>query len=318
MMSRILGNHPDIFSFQELHFFDELLPPQTPETAIDAASAIKLYATLMAIQRNGYFGSRDTKPFLEEASARITENKPQVMMDVYSLFLTAETKHQRKNIPCEQTPQNVFAIDSILKHLPDSRILVMVRDPRAVLFSQKYKWKRRELSGGKIPFWEMVRSRVNYHPVTISRIWKSVMTNASLYQTNPRVMFVKYEDLIADAGKTVRRICQFCNIEYHPSMTDIPVVGSSATADSGTQRGIDSGKAEQWRKGGLSETEIKICQDLNSAIMQDFGYEVMKVTPGALPVLIQKISFPFRLFAAAMLNLKRLRDPVKVFRKIFG
>jgi hypothetical protein len=315
MMSRILGNHPNVFSFQELHYFDEIMPPAKAEQAIAVDQAIKQYTTLMAIQRNGYFGSRNTDAFLDEAREVIGKAGTLTHISLLQLFLNNEAARNGKSIPCEQTPQTFFAAANILKNLEGSKVIVMVRDPRAVLFSQKYKWKRRSLSGGKIPFWEMVRSRVNYHPITISKIWRSVMTEAGKLSQHPKVLFVKYEDLIAKPEDVIRQVCAFAEIEFEKEMTDIPVVGSSASSDNPSQRGIDSSKKEQWQNGGLSDAEISLCQEINGSLMQQFGYDIKNVKASPVAVSALRILFPFRLALAAMFNLKRLKDPMRVIRK---
>ena len=131
MMSRILGNHEEVFSFQELHFFDEQL--QSKE--ITNEGAIKLYAKLCSIQRNGYFGNHSTEPFYEEAKNALGELNDFSEIEVYKKFIFDETKRNHKSIPCKQTPQNIFSLNEILANFNDARVVVMVRDPREVLLS---------------------------------------------------------------------------------------------------------------------------------------------------------------------------------------
>ena len=316
MMSRILGNHPNVFSFQELHYFDEIMPPAKAEQVIAADQAIKQYATLMAIQRNGYFGSRKTDAFVAEATEKIGQAGALTHIGLLELFLKNEAARNGKSIPCEQTPQTIFSAADVLNRIEGSKVIVMVRDPRSVLFSQKYKWKRRSLSGGKIPFWEMVRSRVNYHPITISKIWRSVMTETKKISEHPNVLMVRYEDLIAHPEATIKHVCAFAGIEFVNEMTDIPVVGSSAASDNPAQRGIDSSKKEQWQNGGLSDAEISLCQEINGTLMQQFGYDIQNVKASPVAVSALRILFPFRLALAAMFNLKRLKDPMRVIKKL--
>lgn len=46
----------------------------------------------------------------------------------------------------------------------------MVRDPRDVLLSQKYKWKIRFLGANNIPYREVLRCWANYHPIAIAKL----------------------------------------------------------------------------------------------------------------------------------------------------
>jgi hypothetical protein len=317
-MSRILGNHPDVFAFQELHFFDEILPPVQPSSIPGSKRGAKIFALLCAIQRNGYFVKRTISPYLEEAGKLLVDFPRLNYINIYRTFLEYETVLNGKKIPCEQTPQNIFALGEIFEYMPDSKVIVMIRDPREVLLSQKNKWKRRKLSGGKIPFLESVRSRINYHPVTMSKIWKSAMTAAVAYENHPEVLFVKYEDLIFHAESVIKNVCAHTGITFNPDMLNIPVVGSSNFSDAGGKLGIDKTKTGQWQKGGLSDAEIQICQNVCGDLMSHFGYESTAVISGKINMAWYKLSLPFSLGLATLFNLKRLKNPRKMLKRITG
>lgn len=317
MMSRILGNHDLVFSFQELHFFDELTTSSTVFAETEKQEALKLFAILLSIQRDGYFGSRKTAPFIEEAQAALNAETGHSKSEVYKQFLYYETKREHKSIPCDQTPQNIFSIDQIIRIFPDARIIAMVRDPREVLLSQKFKWKRRKLSGGKIPLIESIRSRINYHPVTISKIWRSVMLQINKYESLPNLLVIRYEDLIRTPETTIQKVCVHIGIGFQSSMLDIPVVGSSNFSDS-NNRGIDSAKSKQWEKGGLSMTEIEICQRINSGLMKQYHYDPVETGASPISVWAYKISRPFRMSMAVFFNLHRLKDPKAVLKRLRG
>lgn len=315
MMSRIMGNHNEVFSFQELHFFDELCTD--PFAPISEQKAIDLFALLCAIQRKGYFGDRNATPFFEEAKRIVGSADVSTPIGVYRLFCDHETKNNRKSISCKQTPQNVFALHHLLKAFPDCRVIIMVRDPREVLLSQKNKWKRRQLSGGAIPFWESVRARLNYHPVTISKLWKAAVSEGLHYADHPAVMTVRYEELIEDPESVVKKICLHTGVAYHPSMTDIPVVGSSNFNDT-AKRGVDRTKKGQWNRGGLNASEIEICETINGRIMEKYHYQKSGVKGNFLQSTCYRFSMPFRLALALLFNLKRLKNAPKYLKRFFS
>ncbi|MFM7903377.1 MAG: sulfotransferase family protein [Bacteroidota bacterium] len=315
MMSRILGNHSSIFAFQELHFFDELASAENASKPISKEKSIELLSVLKSIQREGYFGPRDWKRYAEESETQLigTALTP---MDLLLGFLTRESMLHGKLIPCEQTPQTVFALDALLQHVPTARVILMVRDPREVLLSQKGKWKRRKLSGGNIPFWESVRSRINYHPETISRIWKSTYNEALQHIHDNRVLSIRYEDLTEQPEQIVKRICNHLGIEFESSMLDVPKVGSSNAADQTLERGIDKGRRGKW-KSGLNRSEVAICERANRELMLHFGYELSGENGNAIQMALYRLLLPFQLVLALMMNLKRLRNIRKAFRRLF-
>ncbi len=303
MMSRILGNHPEIFSFQELHYFDELLPDPRQEITLEKAT--KLYATLCSIQRNGYFAKREPEQFRSEAEKALQLSEDLNGLSVYEKFLTEKTREQGKSIPCEQTPQNIFSSNILLKAFSKAFIIIMVRDPRAVLLSQKNKWMRRTLSGGKIPLREAIRTRINYHPVTISRLWKSVMQESLKLSDNKWVMLIRYEDLVENPESTIQQLCNKIGISFDNKMLQIPITGSSNTGDVPSNTGIDVSRTHQWETGALNDAEIGICQDLNRDIMEQFGYVPKNVNANTLMIIGYKLMLPFQLILIAMVNVKR-------------
>lgn len=317
MMSRILGNHADVFTFQELHFFDEQLNGSA-DIKIDHWSAVKMYARLCSIQRNGYFGNHNPAPFIKEAEKVFGEAVQHKALTVYKSFLINEAAAHSKKIPCEQTPQNIFALDEILKLIPESKVIVMVRDPREVLLSQKFKWKRRRLSGGKIPFFESLRSRINYHPVTISKIWSAAIREGIKYKEDKRVLHVQFEKLLENPAKVITEVCQHLDISFSKAMLDIPVIGSSNKIDSKNEKGIDSNRKGQWNQGGLNDTEIAICEKINKSLMEQLGYERSFKKSNFLMQGWYFLSMPARLILSLLFNLKRLKNPSRLFKKLKG
>lgn len=315
MMSRILGNHSSVFAFQELHFFDELASAENASKPISKEKSIELLSLLKSIQREGYFGPRNWKRFAEESESEL-KGPALSSMELLLGFLSKESKLNGKSIPCEQTPQTVFALDALLHHIPTARVVLMVRDPREVLLSQKGKWKRRKLSGGDIPFWESVRSRINYHPETISRIWKSTYNEALQHIQDNRVLCVRYEDLTEQPELLVNRICKHLGIEFEPSMLDVPKVGSSNAADQSMERGIDKGRRGKW-KTGLNRSEVAICERANRDLMLHFEYELSGERGNVIQLALYRLLLPFQLGLALMMNLKRLRNIRKAIKKFF-
>jgi len=308
MMSRILGNHKEVFSFQELHFFDEQLPREGFNNTPRKEEAVKLFATLCAIQRHGYFGSRDYTLFRDEALFTLNTGVPVKYSEVFEKFLVTETARNHKSIPCEQTPQTVYFIDQVLNSYEYAKVIVMVRDPRAVMLSQKYKWKRRKLSGGQIPLRESIRAYINYHPIAISKIWNRVMQTASEYKKHPSVLFVKYEDLIQNPKMIIEKVCKHCGINFEESLLNVPVVGSSSNPDNITKQGIDNSRLQEWENGGLNNTEIQICQQINGSLMDYWGYNPKSVKSNMFLSTWYDVSLPFRLGLALLFNLKRLKN----------
>lgn len=321
MMGRILGNHEEVFTFGELHFFGQLWSPaQTTEW--NESDILELASELFCLQRIGYRKQGDPQQFQEDARKLcdwigVHTNSP---TDLFHAFLRYESNLKGKSIPCDQTPRNVFYIDEILKVYPQARIINMIRDPRDVLLSQKRKWKRRFLGGSDLPLIESLRDWVNYHPITISKIWHSAVKAADQFSDNEKVHIVYFEGLLKSPEKTVAGICDFAEIEYKSSMLEVPQVGSSVDVDNPTETGINPNRAGNWSSsnmhgGKLNTSEIYINQKLNSKLMKKHNYEIMKITPNIFRLLIDLLTFPIKIVLAFLSNLDRIKNIRETIRR---
>ena len=321
LMGRILGNHDDVWTFGELHFYGQLWSP-APAVVLDTDLATELFAKLLCIQREGYRTHGQYSSYLKEARAFCqglsgTQFHP---AELFSAFLSYETSKNGKSIPCDQTPRNVFYIDEILKQYPQAKIVNMIRDPRDVLQSQKRKWKRRFLGGTDLPLKETIRDWINYHPITISRIWRTAVTAADIFSDNENVKNVYFEKLLADPVATIKEICEHVEISFSPTMLDVPQVGSSVDADKPTETGINPRRAGQWHNENiqldvLNSSEVYINQKLNTELMKKHNYTPIFIRPNYLRLMLSLLSFPLKVLFALLFNLDRVKNLRETLRR---
>lgn len=136
MMANILENHPEVFKFHELHFFEELWTPEEREELLTIAEAVNLTARLLSAQRHDYI-FKDTGRYVDEAEQIIQtiDSNSLKSINVYEAFLSYEVSRNNCKIACENTPRNVFYIGEILDTFPNAKIINMVRDPRDILLT---------------------------------------------------------------------------------------------------------------------------------------------------------------------------------------
>ena len=309
MMGRILEKHSDVFTFHELHFFEQLWTAQEQNDRISANEAELLSAKLLCIQRDGYLNQTNSNRFLLEAQELVaqvdTENLTSA--NIFKKFLLYESAKNNKSVPCEQTPRNVFYINEILKLYPGAKIINMIRDPRDVLLSQKRKWKRRFLGAREIPLQEAIRSKINYHPIIISKLWNSSICAGDKYYNHERVYSLHFEELLQKPEIKVKEICKFIGISFNQSLLQVPQIGSSSGLDQPDRKGIDSTKAKQWQKGGLSETEVFLCQQITKILREKHGYCSTPTKSNLLELIYSLISLPIQLTLILLVNVKRMR-----------
>ena len=198
MLGLMLHNHPMVYTFLELHFFDRLWDPRDRYRPVSRHKAIELAQKLSG--RGRRWGN--TKRYFLGNSAYnpdvVDIESPHNLypVDIYKAFLRANTLEYGKAIPCEQTPNYVFYLREILEALPKARVVNIVRDPRDVLLSQKNRWRRYYHGSSKVAAREALRIWVNYHPISTSWLWRAAVKQAMLFEGHPRVYSVRFEDIL--------------------------------------------------------------------------------------------------------------------------
>ncbi|MGB3670365.1 MAG: sulfotransferase [Phormidesmis sp.] len=315
LMGTILGRHSSIFRFEELHFFEELWSATNDQAICSEQEATVLAARLFDIQRNGYLTKDDWHKFLEESKALVRSLPvPLSPAKTFQAFLEYEVQLQGKQRACDQTPQNVLYIKEILKHYPSAYIIHMVRDPRAILLSQKNRWKRPFLSES-IPKKEAIRYWLNYHPITMSQLWKANVRTADQFIDDQRVYVLRYEDLLQNPATEVEKVCHFVGITYTANLLDVPQVNSSSQQDQPEQKGINKDRADSWKKGGLSKTELFWCQYINGTVMDSHSYETEAISPNLALLFASAAFFPVKLSLAILFSLKRMRNLAEAVKR---
>lgn len=319
MMGRILRNHPTIFTLHhEMHFFEQLWTTKDHNRILSHEEAIDLAAILLSINYDGSWVQRDTSHFLDEAKSLIISIQSRAMNSafVYEKFLRYITQQNGKTIPCDQTPRYILYLDEILKLYPDARIINMIRDPRATLLSQKYKWRQRWMGYKNIPLKESIRTKINYHPISVSMLWNASVRAVNRFIEHPRVLLVKYENIVADPESEVRRICDFLGVFFHKEMLEIPKIDSSLTTRAASKgKGIDRSSADAWKKGGLNPTEIYLCQKITETLMKNHGYQPISINLNPLRLTWYLVSLPVKLAVSFILNLKRMKNVTEAIKR---
>ena len=209
----------------------------------------------------------------------------------------------------------MFYIKEILDRFPEAKVINMVRDPRDVLLSQKNKWKRRYFGASGIPFREAIRSYFNYHPITISKIWNTSIRHARKFKNHERLRIIKFEDLLLRPKNTIKELCLFLNINFDDEMLNIPNIGSSTNIDIDSIDGLDKSKIGKWKEGGLSISEIYICQKMCYKYINLYKYESRFFSMMPIFTIVSFFTFPIKLIISFILNLHRIKNFKELIQK---
>lgn len=317
LMSRVLGRHSDIYQLNELHFYEELYEPQINSPRLSESERNNLFNTLMARDLYGYLEYKLKGPLLSHIEFPLPANTDKAI-DVFQHMLSTRTRTAEKKHFCEQTPRNAFYIEDILTSFPDSHIVFMLRDPRAVLLSQKLKWKRRYLGASNIPLRESIRSWANFHPYLISKMWNSLAKIALQYENHPNVTLVKFEEFTQNPQATIVNLCGKLNIQFEENMLQVEVKGSSTIADQ-DKKGVVAKSSTENSFQGITAAEKFICERINANLILRFNY--VNIERNRVPyygLTLNFLLFFFKSSLSLMLNLNRFKNLRKTIKKRLG
>jgi hypothetical protein len=310
LMSFILRNHSRVFGLKETHYFGEFWDPRRPGKHRGSNRLIHGAAAILARQEQGILAAKPTDRDYQTAR-ELVESLPANEQDPASVFarVTGKLAHDAgKAIPCEQTPRNIFYAGQLLQLYPNARLVHMLRDPRAVMASQKKRWHRRRLSADSshFPLAHSLRVWINYHPYTAARLWNRASQAAMRLQSHPRFTLVRFEELLTDPDRIVSSLCRDLDIDYEPAMLDVGQINSSHQSSvGGARRGLHRDAIATW-KTALSAPEISIAEHQCGQLMEQYGYE--RIQPESRPRVRElpwALSYLLHLLGVLIVNPKR-------------
>ena len=283
LLSCVLRNQREVFGLKELQYFGQAWDPRQRQRRFSQSEAVEAAATMLARQEQGILSSNVAPRHRLEAVA-LVEGLGAEAADPAALFAAVVfglTLAAGKTIPCEQTPRYIFYARALLDLYPTSRVVHIVRDPRSVMASQKMRWQRRKLAaiGVKVPLYDSLRVWVNYHPYTVARLWSRATGEALALADHPRVILIKFEDLVCDPAATVRQLCNQLDLDYDARMLDVGQINSSHQSSVGGARvGLHADAINTW-KTSLTQAEISVTEQNCAHHMRRFGYESASPKP---------------------------------------
>lgn len=308
-MAQVLGRHSRVFAFRELHFFEELWVPGDRGRALESGQGLALAARLIKNQEIGHHIARNPEAFHQQAAAFLSTQPGGIdAVQLYAGYLRHYTEMNQKEIPLTHTPRDLYYVREILDLFEEARVIWMVRDPRAVLCSQKLRWRRslwRTVSPSRS---EALRAWLNYHPITYSLLWRSAYRVAAQYGDHPAIRRVSFERFIEDPVNELRSLLGWLGLEYQDGLLDVGHIGSSHHPNRPDQIGIDPKVLTRWRRSCLTATEMSLCHFLTRREMLDAGYAVEPARINPLQLVFCLASWLPRTGAAFLLNLKRVRS----------
>lgn len=209
--------------------------------------------------------NRDVTPELDPTALRsdILDGPPDLRRP-YQLLLERWAQYHGKSKWGEKTPGNLFSAHIILSMFPDARFVHLVRDPRAVVHSMQ-----------RVSFFP---TDVVLNALNLRKALEEGQRHLERSVPAAQRIRVRYEDLVHEPERTVRRICDFSGLafeapmlNFHENAARYMTPAASHSFNSTATRPISKSRTDAWT-AHLTADEISLIELLNQRSMARFGY----------------------------------------------
>ena len=168
-----------------------------------------------------------------------------IMLDLHAAIHCTD-----KPILGEKTPSHIFHVSTLLEWFPKAKVIHIIRDPRAVLVSQlnrKRGYVVRSFSKPSLKYLNAVFVLLEIIHVTAA--W---LRGASLHFKYEKLYphsyyMVRYEDLITEPKRTIKRLCDYLGITFSQEMLEQQVIDSSFADKHKGEDGFNNEIVNRWK-----------------------------------------------------------------------
>ncbi|VAW88297.1 hypothetical protein MNBD_GAMMA16-668 [hydrothermal vent metagenome] len=300
LLSRIVGNHPNIAVPFESHLYNTFYP------------WLKLYGDLhKAENRRRLVQDILSTADLLDWTPRPIEVKTLEAIERYDFHGVVDalmmewTKLSGKQRWGEKTPWHIYYWREILEGFPDMKVIHIVRDGRDASLS----WQNARFGPKHI-----------YH---LAIRWKGYLAHVAELQKEikPEQFFeLRYEDLLDNSEKITKNICEFLGEEFSVDMLGFYRENVIYPTDKknllNLSQPLIKNNKNKWRKT-MKQREIRIFEAVAGDMLKKYNYDCVVDTPvisNFEKVIMKYIEHPPRRVVAMLKNTKGLRDAARLWR----
>ena len=260
LLAAMIGAHSKISCGPETHFFprlSEIDQCKIFNNSIWPKPAARFLGTML---HSGVRVSSKYKIDEQETIKYLEHRKPSVP-NLLTCFTEQYMKRLGKCRWAEKTPDHLRYVYQIRKYFPDSPILRIVRDPRDVALS----WNR--MPWGSKTFIEALLT------------WRKLDDlSKEFFSTDNLAYTLRYEDLVLEPEKELRKICNFIREQFEVNMIDTSVSSASVNSrDVAWKRmagkPLNKSRVFAWKKD-LPNSKILLSESILGDSMKAYGYSV--------------------------------------------
>lgn len=226
LLQSMLGNHQEVSSLPETHFFSKTIPKQPILRYFSIVKSSHKNHVNSYLKENGY-----GHLYREYAMPKYNLNQ---WTSYLIQIIDSIAAYEKKSIWLEKTPLHLHYIDIIKKNTSNCYFLHLVREPIANIAAlldvgRKYPGQFQQNSLKKA-----YKRYINETAVTSRKI------------KSPGNILIHYEDLVSHPAQTLKNICDFISIPFQKSMLDHSKMVQKISSED-----------EEWKKSNLEKLQFK-------------------------------------------------------------
>ena len=179
------------------------------------------------------------------------------LKSLFSLMIDIKADLENKEITGAKFPVHFSYLSLLHSWFPDSKIIFLTRDPRAI-YASELEMKKRRTYESQFP----IREKSPFYRLAVLAYvvlqWNWAQRVYFNYQKKHRIFLSKYEEFVLHPEEQIRKICNFLDIDFEQEMLDIVLQDSSHEKEA--KRGFNTTTVEKWRYklNGFEKTVISL------------------------------------------------------------
>jgi hypothetical protein len=166
---------------------------------------------------------------------------------LFTLMMELYASHKARRIMGEKTPAHIRYVQTLMEWFPDSLVIHMLRDPRAIFVSDV---RRRMQEANTTPYRQLraIPALLKlFILLQVTWAWADSVARCRTYRQRyaDRYHVLKFEDLVTEPEDQIRAVCERVQVEFQDRMLEQAVVSK------GFQVGVvgfDARAADRWRQ----------------------------------------------------------------------
>lgn len=181
----------------------------------------------------------------------------------------------------EKTPRHLEVVDLIACTWSEARLLRIVRDPRDAAISLT-----------RVPFGS--GSLV----ANLSTLARTYEASSGFFRSHPNALTLRYEDLVADPERELRRVCGFVGVGYEQAMIEERGRAAGVAAEHEWWKGdvtgpLDASRVGAWRRDMPAEVQ-RYAALATAGFLDEHGYDGARTASHRLALVPSADAIPAR------------------------